>query len=87
MALREKPKPTTTQERPPHDERQVRALIHRGGSVALSQEEAKANLKLVQLRLPAPLIGRIDAHRGIRTVPPSRHSWILEAIMEKLETS
>jgi hypothetical protein len=39
---------------------------------------------LVQLRLSPELIQRIDKNRRKRTVPPSRHAWILEALLDKL---
>jgi hypothetical protein len=40
---------------------------------------------LVQLRLSSELVQRIDRHRKERIVPPSRHSWMLEALLEKLQ--
>ena len=42
--------------------------------------------KLVQLRLPRDLVQRIDMARKHRIVAPSRHAWLLEALLEKLET-
>jgi hypothetical protein len=61
----------------------INALIHRGGSVA--NEQAREGEKPILLRLPPDLLSRIDLtvkHRRIRT---PRHTWILEAIVEKLE--
>jgi hypothetical protein len=49
---------------------------------AVSKDAGKKNL---QLRLETELINQIDAVRGNRTIFPSRHTWILEAIHEKLQ--
>jgi len=77
MALRTKP------QQQPADERRINALIDKGGTIATEEERAKP--LSVQLRLAPDLIDRIDQARKHRTVPPSRHSWILEALLEKLE--
>jgi hypothetical protein len=65
------------------DEAKVRAVIERGGSIAGERADERAR-KLLQLRLSVALIARIDGALRRRTVPPSRHHWILEAIHEKL---
>jgi hypothetical protein len=70
MAIKARPKPV--------DEKQIRALIHKGGGV----KEVGDPTVLVQLRLKKSLVLRIDDERDSRTVPPSRHAWILEAILE-----
>jgi hypothetical protein len=62
----------------------IRAFIERGGSV-VSETADEVRSKLVQLRLPPQLIARIDRVRKAARVPPSRHHWLLEAIIEKLE--
>ena len=73
-----KPRPKATA-----SEAQIQAIIEKGGSVADVQQDAgKKNL---QLRLEADLIGQIDTARKTKAVPPSRHTWILEAIYEKLQ--
>jgi hypothetical protein len=41
--------------------------------------------KPVKLRVPESLLNQIDAAVEKRRPAPSRHSWILEAIWEKLE--
>lgn len=80
MALR--PKPLQQPSNP--DERRINALIEKGGTVAADDSPTTKQM-LVQLRLPSDLIQRIDRTRQKRTVPPSRHSWILEALLEKLK--
>ena len=62
----------------------IRTFIERGGSVS-GEATGDIRTKLVQLRLVPELIARIDRTRGAERVPPSRHHWILEAILEKLE--
>ena len=65
------------------DERRVNALIEKGGTVPDGTAENTQRM-LVQLRLSPELIQRIDKNRRKRTVPPSRHAWILEALLDKL---
>jgi hypothetical protein len=78
MALRAKPQ----QQQP--DDRRINELIEKGGTVARRENGDTAKLMLVQLRLSRDVIQRIDRTRKKRTVPPSRHSWILEALLDKL---
>jgi hypothetical protein len=66
------------------DERHINALIEKGGSVAADAGEHSKPM-LVQLRLSQNLIQQIDRGRKKRTVPPSRHAWILEALLDKLK--
>ena len=69
------------------DYRHIEALIDKGGSVAPDYEAEKGTrLQLVQLRLPRSLVQRIDKARQHRIVAPSRHAWLLEALLKKLET-
>lgn len=78
MAISRKPKTDTAV-----SEAEIKAVIEKGGSVVNnSHGPERRNL---QLRLEATLIEQIDALRGKRMVPPSRHTWILEAIHEKLQ--
>ncbi len=84
MAIAKKPKLASV---PGVDESKIQALINKGGSVAIREEEPAATTGLcrLQLRLDAGLITRIDAVRKNRLVAPSRHAWLLEAIYEKLQ--
>lgn len=80
MAISRKPKienPVTS------SEAAIKAIIEKGGSVA--KEKNDTGRKNLQLRLESDLIEQIDEVREKRTVPPSRHTWILEAIHEKLQ--
>jgi hypothetical protein len=81
MALRRKPAAPASD----IDERRVDDLIDKGGTVAAdTPSPADAKLSSPQLRLDLALIARIDRVRSRRTIPPSRMSWILEALLEKL---
>ncbi len=82
MAIAKKPRLNPV---PAADENKIQALINKGGSVAVREEEASAGLCRLQLRLDAGLISRVDAVRRNRLVAPSRHAWLLEAIYEKLQ--
>ncbi len=86
MAVTRKPvaRPQDTAEHGRPDEATIRAIIERGGSIAGENQADDIARKLLQLRLPVALIARIDTALRTRTVPPSRHHWILEAIHEKL---
>ena len=86
MGLRRKPQ-SESKKSAYVDERHIEALIDKGGSVAPDHEEGKGiSRQLVQLRLPRSLVQRIDKARKTRIVAPSRHTWLLEALLEKLET-
>lgn len=80
MALRSKPQ----QQSATADERRINELIEKGGTVPADDGD-KSKPMLVQLRLSRDLVQRIDRNRKKRTVPPSRHSWILEALFDKLK--
>lgn len=84
MALRRRPKSESTNSTV--SEREIEALIDKGGSVVARGKGAQEiKPQLVQLRLPRTLVRRIDEVRQRRLVAPSRHAWLLEALLEKLE--
>ena len=85
MALRRKPQ-SESKTTPSADERRIEALIDKGAPLPLIHEGGKGRPQLVQLRLPRDLVQRIDMARKHRIVAPSRHAWLLEALLEKLET-
>ena len=72
----------------PNDAR-VKEVIGRGGSVANDRQEEvyEDEQRNVQLRLFQSMIAEIDEHRSRvrRGKKPSRHSWIVAAIEEKLD--
>jgi hypothetical protein len=69
----------------------VEALIRKGGSVA-SQDNVRAKgpgqgnkPTHVVIRIPADLVTRIEQALQERPVRIPRHTWILEALVEKLD--
>ena len=88
MTIAKKPRAAgNTALKPELSEPDIQALIEKGGSVARvgeREEPAKDRPKLVQLRLEKKVLDRIDTVRESRLVKMPRHSWLLEAFLEKL---
>jgi hypothetical protein len=84
MALARKPQAPAT---PPAPDVDVEALINKGGTVAAKEapKAAKKKIQPVVVRLPSGFNTRVDKAVAARTVRIPRHTWILEAIAEKLE--
>jgi hypothetical protein len=76
MPIRSKPQQTS--------EAAINALIEKGGSVA-THEEPHAKTRNFQLRLTDEMRERIDRACQKRIVKPSWHSYIMEAVLEKLK--
>ena len=71
-------------------ERQIEALIHKGGEVATARpgrpsDKAVRKTSNVLLRLPENLLFRVNEAVDARPLPTTRHAWLLEAVFEKLE--
>jgi hypothetical protein len=77
MPIRSKPQQPT--------EAVISALIEKGGSVATHDEPHHAKTRNFQLRLNDEIRERIDRACEKRTVKPSWHAYIMEAILEKLK--
>ena len=88
MALARKPK-LTAKTNTPKDERTIEALIAKGGSIAddTLPEKSRGGIKPtnVVLRLPPDMLVRVDAAVDTRSVRIPRHTWLLEAVLEKLD--
>jgi hypothetical protein len=85
MAISRRPKPTLVAPAPAVD---VDALINKGGSVARSVDPAPPATSKpapVVLRLPPDVLTRIDQAVEARRVKVPRHTWLMEAVIEKLE--
>lgn len=78
VAITKKPKPQAASAGVDID-----ALINKGGSVA--GEARPTAPSSVILRLPADIIGRVDQAVKARRIKTPRHTWLLEAVVEKLE--
>ncbi|SMF97860.1 hypothetical protein SAMN02949497_4872 [Methylomagnum ishizawai] len=62
----------------------VDALIHKGGSVA-GETGRKKEITPIILRVPSDIIERVDLAVKNRRVKTPRHTWLIEAILEKLD--
>ena len=83
MAISRKPK---SQANGAHAEVDVDALISKGGSVASSQTPSRtADTATVNLRIPVTLVERIDDALKVHPIKKPRHTWLLEAVIEKLD--
>jgi len=63
----------------------VDALINKGGSVAKPHQGDPSKEKPVILRVPEAILEKIDATVKARRIKTPRHTWLLEAVLEKLE--
>ena len=63
----------------------VPASIAKLNARATSGADAKSATQTVVLRVPAGLLARLDGAVANRAVRVPRHTWLLEAISEKLE--
>ncbi len=85
MSISKKPKTTSSSQ----SEAEVQALIEKGGSAA--RQEKKSNKKQqkdivpISLRLPREFSERIETVLEKRALKIPRHTWLLEAVVEKLE--
>jgi hypothetical protein len=84
MAVTRRPKPALVAATPAVD---VEALINKGGSVtrAGAAPAAPAKTAPVVLRLPPDVLARVDRAVKARRVKVPRHTWLMEAVIEKLE--
>ena len=67
----------------------VDALIRKGGSVPEDEPVASSKRETVSvtLRIPSGLLKQVDEFLKTQLVPLPRHTWILEAVHEKLTRS
>jgi hypothetical protein len=66
----------------------IEALIAKGGSVAASAPPAAPpapDVKMVPVRMEAGLLARIDRAVQAQPIKIPRNTWVLQAILEKLE--
>jgi hypothetical protein len=73
---------------PPTQEEQITSVIFKGmaspaEATPSPQEEDKE--QQVKLRLPLSLLKRVDAAVKAQPIKTSRHRWLMEAIVEKLD--
>lgn len=91
MAIARKPRAAAPAPSPTASEREIEALIHKGGSIAQTTSpeslpsRTRSETAKVILRLPAEMLARVDTLVEARSPKIPRHTWLLEAIVEKLE--
>jgi hypothetical protein len=83
MAIVRKPK--ISPERKPEGAVDINALIHKGGSAARAKTAQEEKPTPLLVRIPQDMLSRIDRSVKGRRIKTPRHTWILEAIVEKLE--
>ena len=80
MAIARKPKATNKEEKAVD----INALISKGGSPATNNQK-KVEEKPILLRVPSDVLERIDEIVSSKQIKTPRHTWLLEAVFEKLE--
>jgi hypothetical protein len=81
MAISRKPKQSSSAATKTVD---VDALIKKGGSVAGKNGQEKSAVPVI-LRVPEDILEKVDASVQVRRIKTPRHTWLLEAVLEKLE--
>jgi hypothetical protein len=82
MAITRKPRQSSSAAAKPLD---VDALISKGGSVAGKNGGHEKDAVPVILRVPEDILRKVDASVQARRIKTPRHTWLLEAVLEKLE--
>lgn len=86
MSISKKPKIKSSSQ----SEQKVQELIKKGGSAANQDTKSEGKKKQkeivpMSLRLPRELSERLEMVLERRLIKTPRHTWILEAILEKLK--
>lgn len=63
----------------------IDAVINRGGSIASAKKASKAKVSAVIVRIPTAMLQQLDRSLEAQPIKKPRHTWILEAIAEKLD--
>jgi hypothetical protein len=66
------------------NENEINAVISKGGSVA---KPDKAGNQKILIRIPNNILDRVDTNLTMRPLKTPRNTWILEAILEKLQAT
>lgn len=81
MAISRKPKQSSSTAKSVD----VNALINKGGSVGGKNGGQERDAVPVILRVPEDILEKVDASVQARRIKTPRHTWLLEAVLEKLE--
>ena len=71
--------------KPAVSEKTITAVIEKGGSVPTEKNAKGKSEQTVNIRLPEEILSEIDKSVGSRRIKISRHTWLMEAIIEKLD--
>ena len=67
---------------PKVSEKEITAVIEKGGSVPAEKINKGKNEQIVNLRLPETILDEIDRAVTARRIKISRHTWLMEAVIE-----
>ena len=81
MAVSRKPKEETTQQ---VSDKALEEYLRKGGSTPQTQPVPVKDVRF-SLTIPAAICEELDTLRDSRRLKTSRHKWVLEAIVEKIE--
>jgi hypothetical protein len=84
MAVTRKPKDEQAPQGPLQDDPAFQQYLQKGGSAAKSQQETPKDVRFT-LQIPGPMCQDLDQLRQARPIKISRHQWVLEAILEKIQ--
>ena len=66
-------------------EKVISAVIEKGGSVSTEKNNKGKTEQTVNIRLLEDILSEIDQSVSSRRIKISRHTWLMEAIIEKLD--
>ncbi len=83
MAISRKPRISEKQVK----EQNINALINKGGSIAKENSDCgnQSGCKPILIRVPTEALQKIDEIVSAKKIKTPRHTWLLEAVFEKLE--
>ena len=84
MAVTRKPKDEQAYEGLLQENPAFQQYLCKGGSVAKTQQEAPKDVRFT-FHIPGPLCQDLDQLHEARPLKISRHQWVLEAILEKIQ--
>ena len=84
MAVGRKAKVENTSQTPLQDEAAFQAYLKKGGSTAKSEAEQPTNVRF-SLTVPGHICQQIDRLRDELPIKTSRHKWILEAVVQRIQ--
>ena len=84
MSVTRKPMDEPIPQETSQEDSRFKQYLNKGGSAAKTQPEAPKDRRFT-LHIPGPLCQELDRVREGRPLKISRHQWVLEAILEKIQ--